>query len=499
MENPFDNPTTIRKPESFIGRDDILSRAFGMLKNRQNISLVGPKRIGKTSLLTCLRNEEIQKRFAFAGETFRFFYLDLQGRSMRMQQDLFIDLNRLLREQSQDFHADDVFDRSEEFIELLRHFQQRGLHPVLMIDTFDEIARYEKINVNIFDVLRSEGGDGNGHISYVTASLEPLNSILSKLPSISSLISSFAGIFGTLRLRPFSREEATYLLSSFSQREGLPFAEEEKAWILEMAGSHPYLLQQVAAALFEEKRAQRSGSIDFVQMRREVLQNISGHFEDCYQMLTLAEREALLAHIQTGDGDGWIYPELCASRLFQEYLRATKDVQTTDASQEVSTPQASGTVQATSSSQESIKEEMEDDFDLTVKSFVKVLDRFGDTKFLGKSEFISLPYIAAQISQQNASLSVARGKIMQQVILEALDGLKGEEPRSDSAPDWQDYNILYDIIKRDMKRKTIAIHMGVSERQLYRYQKRAAERLLGVILTMQAGKEPAPTVEGKKQ
>jgi|GEM_PF-891625 len=497
MENPFDNPTTIRKPESFIGRDDILSRAFGMLKDRQNISLVGPKRIGKTSLLTCLRNEEMQKRFAFAGETFRFFYLDLQGRSMKMHQDLFIDLNRLLREQSQDFNTDDAFDRSDEFSALLEHFQQHGQHPVLMIDTFDEIARYKTLDVNVFDVLRSTGT--SGQISYITASLEPLSSILSKLPTVSKLISPFATIFGHLRLKPFSRAEATHLLSSFSQREGLPFTEEEITWILEMAGEHPYLLQQIAAVLFEEKRAQRAETLDFPLMQREGLQNVLGHFEDCYQMLTLAEREALLAHIQTGDGGGRIYPELCASRLFQEYLRATNDVQTPGASQEASTPQASGMAQATHSSQESIKEEMEDDFDLTVKSFVKILDKFGDTKFLGKSEFISLPYIAAQISLQNAGLSVARGKIMQQVILEALDGLKGEEPRSDSAPDWQDYNILYDIIKRDMKRKTIAIHMGVSERQLYRYQKRAAERLLGVILTMQAGKEPAPIVEGKKQ
>lgn len=408
---------------------------------------------------------------------------------MRMQQDLFIDLNRLLREQSQDFSVDDVFDRSEEFIALLKHFQQRGLHPVLMIDTFDEIARYEKINVNIFDVLRSEGGDGNGHISYVTASLEPLSTILGKLPSISKLISPFAGIFGTLRLKAFSRTEATYLLSSFSQREGLPFTEKEITWILEIAGSHPYLLQQVAAVLFEEKRAQRSGPIDFAQVRREVLQNISGHFEDCYQMLARSERAALLARIQTGNGGDGIYPELCASRLFQEYLRAINDDQATNISQEATTPQTSETAQETGSAPESAKEEMEDGFDLTVKSFVKILDRFGDTKFLGKSEFTALPYIAAQINQQNAVLAVAKGKIVQQIILEALDGLKGEEPRSDNALDWQDYNILYDIIKRNMRRKTIAIHMGVSERQLYRYQKRAAERLLGVILTMQAGRE----------
>src|SRR5258708_154813 len=70
MENPFDNPTTLRDPRHFVGRRYELERVFGLIKSRQNASLVGPRRIGKTSLLTYLRNPSIQQEFGFDGKRF---------------------------------------------------------------------------------------------------------------------------------------------------------------------------------------------------------------------------------------------------------------------------------------------------------------------------------------------------------------------------------------------------------------------------------------------
>jgi hypothetical protein len=458
MENPFDNPTTIRTPENFVGREEQLKRIFGLIKNRQNISLVGPKRIGKTSLLTCLRNTSIQQRFHFAGNGFQFLYLDLQRRSMKTHCDFFDDLILALREQSQGYSAEDSFGKDDEFIALLNGFQQRGLHPVLMIDTFDEIARYEELDANVFSVLRSQGN--SGQISYITTSVEPLGKIFNRLLVVDSMVSPFDNIFSIIRLRPFSHEEAAFLLMGFSQREGLPFTEQEVQWVLEMAGYHPYLLQQVAAVLFEEKRARGSEAISFSLVRKETQQNLLSHFEDCWHMLNANERQCLLEEVQRQDAGESAYPELSSSALFRDYLQATGELK------------AKGSV------------------DISISDFTKILDKFDDPKVLGESALITIPYIAAQISQQRAVLPTARGKIVQKVVKEALESIGGQEKRSDNAPDWLDYNILYYILKYDMKRNVIAGRLGMSDRHLYRLLPRAVDRLLGAMLTLEESREP---------
>jgi AAA+ ATPase superfamily predicted ATPase len=460
MENPFDYPTTIRDPRNFIGREDVLERIFGLLKKRQNVSLVGSKRIGKTSLLTCLKSNGVQEKFHFDGTKFLFLSLDLQRRSMRKHVDLFDDINFILREQSLGYSSEEGAGKDEEFLALLSNFQERGLHPVLMIDTFDEIGRYEQVDANMLSVLR--WGGTHGQISYVTASVERMDKIFKPLLLPNSLVSAFENIFCTIKLRPFHPHEAAALLNGFSQREGLPFTEKEVSWIIKLAGHHPYLLQHVAAVLFEEKRTRKAEKMNLSLLRKEAQQNLSSHFEECWNMLSSDERQKLIEEVQEGEYEESDHPELIVSALFHTYLQETKKLETEP--------------------------------DLNPDELKKLLNHVNELGVLGESSLAKLPFITAQIEQQGATTVIARGKVIQDVLKEALEHIGGQGTRADEARDWRHYNILYYryfMLRHSMNQDGIALRLDVSPRQYYRLFPEAVNRLLQVLLAMQEAKSPA--------
>lgn len=482
MENPFDNPTTLRDPERFIGRKEQLARIFGLIKNRQNVSLVGPRRIGKTSLLNCLRDETIQGRFHFDGSKFLFIYLDLQQFAMKTR-DFFDDINLALKQKSLEYREEEV-EKDDEFITLLRRFQQRGLHPVLIIDAFDKVTQYEQLDINVFSFLRAYGN--SGQITYITASVQPLGDIFHRLATTRLIVSPFPNIFSVIRLSPFSPSEAQNLLTHFSRSEGLPFTNQEAEWILDMAGYHPYLLQQVAALLFEKKRARDSNEDDLQRLRKEAQQNLQSHFEACWNALNDDERLSLLhfaSHWNTLSKNERLslidetlengrreidFPELSFSALFQDHLRRTEYLENLEARPLVS-----------------------------LDDFKKILNAFNDQRALGESVLIRVPYIAKQIKQQGAISPILKGKIVQVALKEALESMRGQEKRSDVARDWAYYNALYYRYfarQKIMTQEAIAYRLGMSTRHYYRLLSEAADRLWHTLLEMEEDSKSGSSV-----
>lgn len=471
MENLFDNPTTLRDPEHFIGRREQLERIFGLIKARQNVSLVGPRRIGKTSLLTCLKNSRIQQQYHFDGSGFRFLYLDLQKRSLKARVDFFDEVHRTVKEyaQAQGYTVAEGYDKDDEFNALLYEFQRRDLYPVLMLDTFDEIIQYQPVSENVFSFLRSQGTGGN--LSYIIASVETLNEIFRKLLLGNGRPSPFPNIFATTRLTSFTLQEAETMLIETSARGGLRFTEEEVNWVVQMAGTHPFLIQQVATLLFEEKRARDEEEADYDYIQREVQQNLFDYFEDSWAMLSNKERLAVgegVHQFEKGQPQSRMYPELCDSVLFRNYLRATEKM--------ITAPLSAPLPHTAANSIEAA----------TYKELLKLLDHPAK---LGESVLIGIPLIRVQIEQQQASMPVMRGKIVRQVLKEALERMKGEGQRSETARSWMHYNILYYRYftrGHDLNQEKIAKRLAMSERQYYRHFPAALERLRNELIVMDA-------------
>ena len=65
VTNPYYHLTAIRNLDMFFGRTSLLRRFYELLYNRQSVSLIGPRGIGKSSFLYCACQVEIQERFPF--------------------------------------------------------------------------------------------------------------------------------------------------------------------------------------------------------------------------------------------------------------------------------------------------------------------------------------------------------------------------------------------------------------------------------------------------
>lgn len=80
MGNPFTYGNPISDPRRFFGRAREVEQIFGRLRNEEfeSSSVVGDRRIGKTSLLNYLADPSVRAAHGLGPDHYNFVYVDLQ-------------------------------------------------------------------------------------------------------------------------------------------------------------------------------------------------------------------------------------------------------------------------------------------------------------------------------------------------------------------------------------------------------------------------------------
>jgi hypothetical protein len=283
MPNPFAFGGRITDPSHFIGRQTELQRIFGALEiahtgQLQHISIVGPRRIGKSSLLyhvTQIYSQRLQQP-----EKYRFIYVDLDNAHCHTLNGL---LGFILRQLGVPHNNHTTLAQFQKEIELLN--QKRGIYTVLCLDEFEHLTkRREQFPSEVFEVWRSLGSGSKA--AFVTASQTSLGELIQQ----GNLTSTFHNIFTHVSLGAFSEEEARALMARNTDR---PFTENEQRRLLELSEKHPARLQ-VAAQLFYE--AKSKPNVDWKQLKAEYKKQIAQigpvkaktKFGDALQMIFIA-------------------------------------------------------------------------------------------------------------------------------------------------------------------------------------------------------------------
>ena len=78
--NPFTYGNPISDPRRFFGRVSEIEQIFGRLRNPEfeSSSVVGDRRIGKTSLLNYLADPGVRATYGLGADSCNFVYADLQ-------------------------------------------------------------------------------------------------------------------------------------------------------------------------------------------------------------------------------------------------------------------------------------------------------------------------------------------------------------------------------------------------------------------------------------
>src|SRR5262245_5177797 len=98
IENPYFHRGPIRQPEHFFGRTQEVTNALSLLKNNQSVSIVGPRRMGKTSFLLHISHPEVMARHGLSPTDYIFIYIDCEGLSTLNQADFY----RVILEETQE-------------------------------------------------------------------------------------------------------------------------------------------------------------------------------------------------------------------------------------------------------------------------------------------------------------------------------------------------------------------------------------------------------------
>jgi hypothetical protein len=392
----------------------------------------------------------VQARFDFDLSRYIFVYLDLGEYLHKTSQDFFYAVSKRILAQSRGLSGIDLRvedEGEEEFSRILEQIRDQGFFPVLLLDSFEDIALNPQFDSKFFRFLRAQAA--MDRVSYVTATIAPLARVAHR----DIVGSPFFNIFYNYALGPLTFEEARELIEKPAQRAGLPFTEEEAALIVKMAGRHPFFIQRVCYYSFEEKMSQKSGLVDERRVRKLAYEDLQPFFVNLWDRLSEQDRAALQDEAQRAEKDSRALPELSESALFRKFVRDTRRVGV---------------------------------FKMTSDELEYALDTLDDAAALGETNLRLMNLVAQRLNNDVSSTPVERGMVIRSILTEAFERLRGPLLRSDTDPALLPYNSLYyRYFKHHLKNEQIAARLSISVRQYFRYRTRAIEALLDVLREME--------------
>ena len=240
-DNPFFHRGAIRRVEDFVGREAEIAQTLGLLRNGQSVSLIGPRRIGKSSLLLHLGQPDIRADYRLDPPHSLFVMLDCQELAGSPPEEVYeLLLDGLLGAATAAGLALETAVQPGTYRALDRALQQvyqQGVSVVVLLDEFELLAANQHLTPYFFARLR--GLTTKYGLAYLTASQRPLFAITAEEAVLSS---PFFNIFVTVPLGLFSEAEAHELFARRLSRTAVTFPDELTRYLMWLVGRHPFFL-----------------------------------------------------------------------------------------------------------------------------------------------------------------------------------------------------------------------------------------------------------------
>jgi hypothetical protein len=244
--NPYRNRGPLRRHDEFFGRRRELQEIYRAVTHGHYVSLVGERRVGKTSILNALRFEEFRRAYGVPAE-FVFVFVNSQYCSAGCEED-FITLlvNQIGREMQTATRGSALDVLHAVGREIQAQAAPRQL--VVMLDEVDVLVHNPNISTGFFSFLRAWTEEFQ--VPFVVASKE---GSVDRLLDAGAAGSPFWNLFQPLYVGPLTPAEAEQLVRVPAARCDVHFTDAEVANILAMGGHQPYFLQIACDRMFEAK------------------------------------------------------------------------------------------------------------------------------------------------------------------------------------------------------------------------------------------------------
>lgn len=331
LDNPFFHRGAIRRAQEFHGRSKEIAQILGLLRNGQSVSLIGPRRIGKSSLLLHLMRARTRADFQLAPPEALFVLVDCQELGGSPPEEVYEALLMGLLDAAEDagIHLENAshagsyrtLDRT------LSRIYRQDVRVVVLLDEFELLAANPHLTPYFFARLR--GLTTKYGLAYLTASQRPLFDITADEQILSS---PFFNIFVTLPLGLYSEAEARSLLHVRLQETGITLSARVIDHLLYLVGPHPFFLH---VAGYHAVQAQAMGvdlDNDPALVDEPIEVEADSHVGYLWQNLDSADRYALaIAHgpvdsmrlleqqclIRSENGSSYVY----TSEILRRFVR----------------------------------------------------------------------------------------------------------------------------------------------------------------------------------
>ena len=292
LRNPYLNRVMIKKHRDFIGRSREVRRIYARLNATPpgSISIVGDRRIGKSSLLNYIYMKRNRETHLERPESTIMVFMDLQEETDMTLERFTQKLTTLARYEIQDrIEIPESSGNLDGIKELLQCLERGGFRLVVLFDEFEVITTNENFTLEFFSFLRFLANHYD--VVYLTSSAKDLQ-VLCHTKEISD--SPFFNIFSTMRLSAFDEAEARRLIEEPARRIGYELAPHGD-WIQrELSGLFPLFLQ-IACSHFIEctEEVDPEDAVDFERIRRRFYDEAKLHYRYTWDNFDDHERKVV--------------------------------------------------------------------------------------------------------------------------------------------------------------------------------------------------------------
>jgi len=281
----------IREINDFYGRKREVSRIYSRIgaPHPQSVSIVGPRRIGKSSLLYYINHEQNRQRYLKDPGKYKFAFIDFQERKRMTLPEFFSALFELL---SRELHDQVEIVESPDydgFKSVMERIQKRELKLMLLFDEFDSITQNPNFGTEFFAFLRAFANRYD--VAYVMSS----GHYLQELCHTKEIADSpFFNIFSNINLNVLPLSEARELITIPSKSAGIEL-EPYMDFLLDVGGIYPFFLQIACSALFEY--LQFNDDLDTAgreEVCGDIIEEAEPHFTYIWQHIDEVERDVCM-------------------------------------------------------------------------------------------------------------------------------------------------------------------------------------------------------------
>ncbi len=293
----------------FVGRREEIDACFNALVGPVcgSVAISGEPRMGKTSLLRAVAEIGAREGWSRPGTRTLFLYVDCQSISRftptRFWQRVLTLLARALSDAAAvppealsaiQAAGEQVRIEATQFESTLRLLRERQIVLVLLLDEFEWVIKRDAKNLpitrNFLSSLRALINHAPDTLSLIIASQQPLNVLCQDIANGEG--SPFYNNFVFRRLHPLDAAEVDDLIERRLAGSGVVFTPQDRQYIEQVAGAHPFLVQLACALMFSARS--REAAVEYDQIGARFEEEARHHFGQIWEISSQEERTVLL-------------------------------------------------------------------------------------------------------------------------------------------------------------------------------------------------------------